>query len=233
MNCTRGRANPDAHTKLRLFADSAGYCQNPDCTRELFEEIGDSKIHLAEMAHIFSAVDGGPRTNPDLSNEERKNFANLILLCSICHTRIDKAEDEFPDSLIRQWKQQHGDRIKELFQVQEFSTRTEARRWLTPLLQENKTIFDIYGPKANEASNPESSLPQQWERKIRKTLLPNNRRILAVVDSNRHLLTEEESSVYDIYRQHVDDFESKHIGISEVSGVLFPADFVKTFSDDN
>lgn len=233
MACTRGRSSPNAQTKLRLFADSGGYCQNPGCNAELFEEIGDRTIHIAEMAHIFSAVDGGPRTKAELSDEERGSYANLILLCSACHTRIDKAEEQFPDSLIREWKNRHSTKIKELFGVREFSTRHEARIWLTPILNENKAIFDLYGPNSDESFNPESSLPQLWQRKILKTLLPNNRRILSMVEANRHLLTVGESRIFEIYRQHVDDFEAKHIGLSDVSGMLFPSEFIGVFSDDN
>ena len=36
MVCSRGAASPDAHTQRRLFASSAGYCQNPGCANELF-----------------------------------------------------------------------------------------------------------------------------------------------------------------------------------------------------
>jgi len=81
MVCSRGEATPNAHTKLRLFADSAGYCQNPACNRPLFIDAGDKNIHIAEMAHVFAAADDGPRANPILTNAERGRFENLILLC--------------------------------------------------------------------------------------------------------------------------------------------------------
>lgn len=100
MGCDRGKASPDTNTQRRLFAASGGYCQNPGCNRALFVETDTTKISVAEMAHIFAAQDDGPRANPELTEEERGAFANLILLCANCHTVIDKAPEAFPDSAI-------------------------------------------------------------------------------------------------------------------------------------
>ena len=87
MTCKRGKASPDAHTKLRLFADSGGYCQNPNCNVNLFLNIGEADFHIAEMAHIISAGDLGPRSK-NLTKEQKGEFLNLILLCPNCHTKI-------------------------------------------------------------------------------------------------------------------------------------------------
>jgi hypothetical protein len=67
MSCPRGVAAPDQHTKLRLFAASAGYCQNPSCGFALFFDTGSKRIHIAEMAHVFAASNRGPRANDELS----------------------------------------------------------------------------------------------------------------------------------------------------------------------
>jgi hypothetical protein len=75
-------------TRARLFAASAGYCQSPSCSHELFVDLPGKSIHVAEMAHVFAANDKGPRGNPELSEPERGTFENLILLCSTCHTMI-------------------------------------------------------------------------------------------------------------------------------------------------
>ena len=98
MPCSRGAASPNAHTQRRLFAASAGYCQNPGCSNELFINASGKSIHVAEMAHVFAATDGGPRTNRALSEEERGSFENLVMLCANCHTMVDKAPEAFPDS---------------------------------------------------------------------------------------------------------------------------------------
>lgn len=229
MSCPRGKASPNAHTKLRLFADSAGYCQNPGCLERLFVETGENNIHIAEMAHVFSASDAGPRSKPQLTPEERGAYENLILLCANCHTKIDKAESDFPDSVILGWKQSHREKIENLFGVGFCDSRSSARSLVKPIFDENRTIFELYGPNGDDRYNPESETPKHWLRKVRSNILPNNRRILAILDANRSLMNPCELTVLEMYKQHVDDFESKHIGDFKVGGLQFPPAILKVF----
>jgi hypothetical protein len=222
MTCKRGKASPDSHTKLKLFADSGGYCQNPECNINLFLNIGEADFHIAEMAHIISAGEAGPRTK-NISEKEKGEFSNLILLCPICHTKIDKAEKEFPESLIKKWKREHSKKINTLFDIKPFNSRIETRKAILPLLNENKTIFDIYGPLTDERYNPESEMPKTWLSKIHSNILPNNRKLLNILDKNYSLLTESEMIIVEQFRQHVLDFESRHLNNEELNGVQFPS----------
>src|SRR5580704_1722853 len=133
MSCPRGDAAPDEHTKLRLFAVSGGYCQNPTCERLLFVDTGSRRIHVAEMAHVFAASDTGPRGNAKLSIAERGAFDNLILLCSVCHTMIDKAEQDFPDQLLLGWKRNHEERLARIFGAVHFGSRAEVFSAINPM----------------------------------------------------------------------------------------------------
>ncbi|MDK2843056.1 MAG: hypothetical protein PWQ17_2563 [Anaerophaga sp.] len=229
MACSRGKASPDSHTKLRLFADSGGFCQNPDCNENLFLSIGDTDFHIAEMAHVFAASDNGPRLNNKLSKEERGDYENLILLCPTCHTKIDKAENEYPNTLILKWKTNHVNRIKDLFNIKIFNNRKEVRSFLNRFLDENKKIFEIYGPLTDERFNPESNMPNLWIKKIHSTILPNNRLILNTVDLNYALLNDNERDVIETFRQHVSDFENKHINNAEENGIQFPSEMENIF----
>lgn len=231
MSCPRGKASPNAHTKLRLFADSAGFCQNPGCLQRLFVETGDKNIHIAEMAHVFSASDTGPRANVELTPEQRGTYENLILLCANCHTTIDKAEGDFPDDLILEWKRDHTEKIENTFGVATCESRADAKALVEPILRENGTIFEIYGPRGECRFNPESDMPDHWLRKIRSNILPNNRKILAMSDANRVHMTADELSTLEMYRQHVDDFESKHIGEYKVGGIQFPTEMSNIFEE--
>jgi hypothetical protein len=224
LGCSRGMAAPNAHTKLRLFADSGGYCQNPSCPFALFEEIDSKEFHLAEMAHIVAASDDGPRADTSLSEAERGAYENLILLCPTCHTRIDKAPDAFPTAMVLQWKRDHKQRIADLFGVREYPARAQARAVIEPLLVENRAIFDLYGPHNEDSQfNPESDLPPHWKRKLLAKVIPNNRRLLRIVDANRVHLTHEERQTFELFRQHVDDLEARHLGEPRLSsGIQFP-----------
>jgi len=95
MPCSRGLANPDRHTTLRLFADSGGYCQRPECANPLFVDTGTKSIHVAEMAHIIAASGKGPRADATVTQADKGSYDNLILLCGNCHTTIDKAPADF------------------------------------------------------------------------------------------------------------------------------------------
>lgn len=231
MACTKGRIAPSTDTKLRLFADSGGYCQNPGCLSELFRDIDDTTVHVAEMAHVISAAEDGPRANTALTPEERARYANLVLLCPTCHTIIDKAEDKYPEKLVTQWKRTHKEKIASIFGVKTFATREDARQFVSPILTENRTIFEHYGPLTEQRFNPESSLPAQWLRKIRVKIIPNNRRLLTACDANSGLLSPEEHATVELFRQHVDDFEAKHLGESDSNGAQFPSKMERLFAE--
>jgi hypothetical protein len=222
--CSRGAASPDAHTQRRLFASSAGYCQNPACANELFVDAAGKSIHVAEMAHVFAANDGGPRAKPQLTEAERGAFENLIVLCANCHTMVDKAPDAFPDQTMLAWKREHAEKLRGLFGAVQFDSRAEARRVVEPLLAQNSAIFQNYGPHIDAARNPESGAAEQWKRKMLTRILPNNRRVLTVLDANRQLLTEGEKASLEKFRQHIDDLEAFHIEDSRLDGTQFPAE---------
>jgi hypothetical protein len=145
MACSRGAASPDKHTQRRLFAASAGYCQNPGCANELFVDAAGESFHIAELAHVFAASDGGPRSNPELSKEERGAFENLVVLCANCHTMVDKASEAFLDSMILGWKREHAHKLQGLFGAVRFDDRTAAHQVVEPLLAQNLAIFQQYG----------------------------------------------------------------------------------------
>ncbi|TVZ21151.1 HNH endonuclease [Dokdonia sp. Hel_I_63] len=231
MTCTKGRAYPTAHTKLMLFADSAGYCQNPSCNTNLFLTVGESEFHIAEMAHIISDSDTGPRANRQIPKEVRSSFDNLILLCPTCHTKVDKAESEFPKTIILEWKINHSNRVKSLFNIKRYKTRQDARKNITPLLIQNKIIFETYGPLTDSRFNPESETPKVWLSKIQQNILPNNRMLINIIDENYSLLLEREITFVELFRQHVLDFESRHINKIEINATRFPTEFSNIYKD--
>lgn len=231
MACPRGAASPDAHTQRRLFAASAGYCQNPSCNNVLFVEVPNSSYHIAEMAHVFAASDNGPRPQKVLTPEKRGAFENLIVLCANCHTAVDKAPQAFPDSMMLDWKRGHANKLQTLFGAVKVKDRASARQQITPLLAENKVIFDNYGPHIEAAMNPESGSAEQWKRKMLTRILPNSRRILAIVDANRDLLHKNENRTLELFRQHVDDLEAFHIAGSKENASRFPGDFSSILED--
>ena len=231
MACTKGRVNPDTTTKLRLFADSGGFCQKPDCLRPLFKDLGDDTIYIAEMAHIIAASDDGPRSNETLSSTDKAAFSNLILLCPSCHTEIDKAEALYPADLILSWKNEHRNRLHRAFGIIKCPNRHSARRLAERFLRENKVIFEIYGPMGDERFNPESSMPKLWSMKMLDTILPNNRKLLSLCDANEELLSDKELVTVERFRQHVADLEARHVSRLDICGQMYPLEMDDIFGE--
>ena len=55
-------------------------------------------------AHICAASPGGPRYDPEMTPTERKSIENAIWLCSNCSIEIDRDENKYSVSLLKQWK---------------------------------------------------------------------------------------------------------------------------------
>ncbi|WP_425260576.1 hypothetical protein ACPOLB_06960 [Rubrivivax sp. RP6-9] len=190
-----------------------------------------TNIHIAELAHVFAANDGGPRADPNLTEEERGAFENLIVLCANCHTMVDKAPDAFPDDMMLGWKRDHAKKLRGLFGAAKFDDRSSARKAVDPLLTENRSIFDRYGPHIDAARNPESGAAEQWKRKMLTRILPNNRRLLAILDANRDLLRDDERATLELLRQHIDDLEAFHIAGIREDGSRFPNELTNILKD--
>ena len=62
-------------------------------------------INIGVGAHITAAALGGPRFDPNLSNEERKSPDNGIWLCQNCAKLIDNDPDRYPVEILQKWKQ--------------------------------------------------------------------------------------------------------------------------------
>src|SRR5690554_614308 len=89
------RKSIPAEVTRRLFVDSAGYCQNPGCLRELFPKEMSGLMHIAERAHIIP-YGNGPRIEqkPD-ANFDVNSFENLIMLCPSCSASLALVLDFF------------------------------------------------------------------------------------------------------------------------------------------
>lgn len=218
---TTCRANPDVQSRRRLWGDSGGHCCNPTCREYLFPE--DLDVDFGELAHIIPASDKGPRGGVEdaAPQNERAHHSNLVLLCANCHTTIDKAPHAYPAEMLREWKQRRLEEIRTSVSTPTFSTRSEARAHIVGALDANHAIHSRYGPVGDPYRDGNPSL---WKRYARATIVPNNRRILRVLEANRNLLTTSEQEVLAVYRLHVEQFENRHVlGDFSTGTEQFPA----------
>ena len=90
----------DENVKRRLYAESMGYCMNPNCRCNLFAGTGD----IIEKAHI----------DPYCKTADN-SFENLVLLCPNCHTNFDK-NNAFTPQEILSWKKTRQEELKNFFE---------------------------------------------------------------------------------------------------------------------
>ena len=95
-------------TVRRLDTLSRNQCAKPGCTKSLVAEDGQTLI--SKICHIKAASKNGPRYDPNMSDDDRRHYDNLILLCDEHHGIIDNKdnEDKYPVELLQEWKRNHS-----------------------------------------------------------------------------------------------------------------------------
>ncbi len=77
-----------------LWGRSGGKCAICKCDLIREKEEGKS-FPIGVMAHIEGEKGGAARYNPNMKNEDRSKYENLILLCPTDHEIIDKNPEKF------------------------------------------------------------------------------------------------------------------------------------------
>jgi hypothetical protein len=97
---------------------SRGRCYYPSCERSIIVFNNDEPYIDYQIAHIYDAQPGN-RYRPDMNDEERRAFSNLILLCKPHHEEIDKRHPEkYSPEVLLEWKRRHeGDDLQPLAEL--------------------------------------------------------------------------------------------------------------------
>ena len=125
---------PTAATIKGLYAH-AFRCARPDCRRPLYkldDETGERTLN-SRVSHIHARRPGGPRWI-EMTSDENRADANLVLLCIEHSYEVDDLPDRYPADLLRQWKQAQLDEYEQA-QTGWPITDTEAGRVLEATVQ--------------------------------------------------------------------------------------------------
>ncbi len=98
-------ASPTVPTIKRLFAVSGNVCAFPSCCTPLVDK-ASGKV-TGKICHIKARQPGGPRYDPNQTEDERHGFDNLILMCPIHHDVIDSDEESYTVERVKQIKAKH------------------------------------------------------------------------------------------------------------------------------
>jgi hypothetical protein len=90
-------------TLRELYLKSGNWCAFPGCKKRLFNIKG---VFVAQICHIEAAEEGGQRFNPLQTNEQRRHFSNLMLMCYDHHKERDDVS-KFNVDRMRRMKADH------------------------------------------------------------------------------------------------------------------------------
>jgi HNH endonuclease len=220
---------PDADLKI-LWGRAGGICSNPGCNDDLTIILaGDKSFNIGEMAHIIARQPNGPR---GVAGGGDDRYENLILLCPTCHTKIDKAPPGmYKIETLISWKNEQEDRVRSAGKREKFSTLSELKIAVSRILLENEAIFMTLGPRSLTAqADVETNQYDYWVFKKLSKMIPNNRRLVNMIEANNALLTRDLYSEFIKFKVHVEAFERNQY-IRMDSYPLFPQSFKIGFSD--
>ncbi|WP_454015783.1 hypothetical protein [Bacillus sp. Marseille-Q7846] len=95
-----------------LYVYSGNQCAFPGCSNEIVDENG---TYIAQVCHIEAASKGGQRFNPDMTNKERRDFSNLILLCYE-HHKVTDDEAIYTVEKMKEMKANHEAKFKNIIE---------------------------------------------------------------------------------------------------------------------
>jgi len=213
-----------------LWANAAGCCSFRNCGTRLTESNENNTFYLfGEMAHICGEKEGANRYNPYQSDKERDDYKNLILLCPTHHSVIDKIENEkeYDVELLHQMKASHEKSIANALASVQIQSKYELTSKIYPLMLRNYECFINYGPKSELARrNPQSSNYKLWLTERLATIVPNNRKMYALLENNLSLFDGNEQAVIEKFFIHVRGYDAWVKDEVSYEGIVrFPGEF--------
>ena len=125
---------PTTVTLRSLYVLSGNLCANPKCNTVL---INNSGTMVAEVCHIKAKKAGGKRYDSKMTDLERHDAKNLILLCNVCHKLVDTEDKKYTVPVLTKWK---NDREAKFSAVGE----TLRQRYLAQVSDEAETLDPVH-----------------------------------------------------------------------------------------
>ena len=105
------RLSPKLHVVRALFARSGNQCAFPDCVHTL---VNAKNQFVGEICHIEAASPKGPRYNSHQTDEQRRDYGNLLLLCHAHHVETNDVS-EYTTDVLKAIKKEHEDTYKKFY----------------------------------------------------------------------------------------------------------------------
>lgn len=106
------RLQPKNKVLRELYSKSGNQCAFPGCNNVIVDKTGN---FVGQICHIEAAEEGGERFNPNMTNEERRSYDNLMLMCYEHHI-ITNNVTEYPVSKLKKMKKDHEEKFSGVIQ---------------------------------------------------------------------------------------------------------------------
>lgn len=124
------RKTPSTKALRTLYLLSGNQCANPKCNTVLINANGTM---VASVCHIKAENPGGARFDESLSAEQRRAPENLILLCNVCHSLVDREPARYSVAILTKWKAERESRFSAIGD-------TLRQRYVTEISDEAETV---------------------------------------------------------------------------------------------
>lgn len=104
------RLAPTLEVLRELYLKSGNQCAFPGCNKVMINTDG---VFIGQICHIEAAMPDGQRFNPKQTNEERRSFNNLMLMCYEHHKITDNVV-EFPVARLKKMKKFHEQKFSDI-----------------------------------------------------------------------------------------------------------------------
>jgi hypothetical protein len=143
--------------------------------------MGEDGILVGEIAHIEAAMPDGPRFRKEMTNEERRAFANLLLLCGVHHTKVDHKKNEWSVGRLTELKKKHEAIYTNVAEKLRSAIvdETEGNSWTLPS-NLNGITSDVGFGLSPEQLEAEIELVDRLARRL-ASLSVNTREVLALI----------------------------------------------------
>jgi hypothetical protein len=148
------RLAPSLATLRQLYMLSGNFCAFPGCKQAMLNEKGQ---FVGQICHIEAAEAGGERFNPNMTNQERAAFNNLMLMCYPHHVKTDDVT-EFTADKLKKMKADH----ERLFEAPEKALGEKFVDQTTFYEPEEATTLDRYYKHVGHRPEP-TQLSEEME----------------------------------------------------------------------
>lgn len=107
------RLKPTSNVVRELYLKSGNQCAFPECHNVMVDVDGN---FIGHICHIEAAEAGGERFNANMTNEDRRRFDNLMLMCYEHHVVTDNVA-KYPVTVLKKMKKDHEDKFTGVIQM--------------------------------------------------------------------------------------------------------------------